>query len=250
MAHFEQLEFVSRVKQHLPQHFRSVRVLEVGSWDVNGSIRQFFQDADYVGVDVAEGPGVDIVKQGQCVDFPSMAFDTVVTCECFEHNPFWLESFLNMSRMLKPGGLFIMTCASTGRAEHGTSRMHAGTSLTTLSGKPDYYRNLAAGDFTKRIDLRLHFSAYGFATNPFSNDLYFLGIKHVADPWQSSSEGTGDLNAILQDARSITRSTSSSAFRIMRVHLAWRVKWLLVCLLGEDGYHNVRYRIRRLVTTW
>ena len=39
------------------------KVLDVGSYDVNGSYRQFFKDSciDYTGLDMSEGPNVDTV---------------------------------------------------------------------------------------------------------------------------------------------------------------------------------------------
>ena len=82
----------------------------------------FFSNCEYIGVDIAEGPGVDVVCKGQNLQYESAAFDVVVSCECFEHNPFWKETFTNMVRMLKPGGICLITCATLGRKEHGTKR--------------------------------------------------------------------------------------------------------------------------------
>ena len=50
------------------------------------------------------------------IALPTASFDVVISCECFEHNPYWRETFLNMTRVLRPGGLFVLTCATTGRA--------------------------------------------------------------------------------------------------------------------------------------
>ena len=44
-----------------PEFFQNKSVPEVGSWDTNGSIRRFFSNCEYIGVDIAEGPGVDVV---------------------------------------------------------------------------------------------------------------------------------------------------------------------------------------------
>ncbi len=51
-----------------------------------------------------EGPGVDVVSSGHALDFPDETFDVTLSCECFEHNPYWLETFRNMHRMTKAGG--------------------------------------------------------------------------------------------------------------------------------------------------
>lgn len=100
------------------------RVLEVGSYDVNGSIRSMFPESEFVGVDIVAGPGVDMVSYGHELDFPDGHFDITVSGECFEHDPHWRMTFLNMARMTRPGGLVAFTCASLGRPEHGTTRSH------------------------------------------------------------------------------------------------------------------------------
>jgi hypothetical protein len=120
MSHLEQLAFVASVKEKYPHFFNSVPVLEVGSLDINGSVRQFFTDCDYTGIDLAEGPSVDIVAQGQDFDLPDKTFVTSISGECFEHNPYWSETFMNMHRLTS--GILIFTCATEGRHEHGTAR--------------------------------------------------------------------------------------------------------------------------------
>jgi 2-polyprenyl-3-methyl-5-hydroxy-6-metoxy-1,4-benzoquinol methylase len=55
-------------------------------------------------------------------------FDVVISCEVMEHNPFWVATLTNMIRLLKPGGLLVMSCATIGRKEHGTARSLPGAS--------------------------------------------------------------------------------------------------------------------------
>ena len=50
-----------QVREIYPHVFSRRRVLEVGSRDVNGSVRQFFDGGEYVGVDWRPGPCVDLV---------------------------------------------------------------------------------------------------------------------------------------------------------------------------------------------
>ena len=128
MAHIEQLDFVRDVRDRFPSAFAGRRVLEIGSLIVNETVRGFFRDCDYIGIDVAEGAGVDHVCQGQDYDAPAASFDTVICCEVLEHNPSWQETMDNMIRLTRPGGLILMTCATTGRAEHGTTRTTPGAS--------------------------------------------------------------------------------------------------------------------------
>ena len=161
------------MKEKRPDFFHGVRVLEIGSLNINGTVRDFFQPADYVGVDVAPGPGVDVVALGENLDYPNNSFDVAISAECFEHNPEWSATFANMHRMAKTGVIF--TCAREGRPEHGTHDNHPDSSPLTLDW--DYYRNLNAADFEQAFDLPAMFTEHAFEYNPNSHDLYFWGVK-------------------------------------------------------------------------
>ncbi len=171
MAHPEQREFFKSVIDKFPEQFSAVKVLEIGSLDINGSVRDFFTECEYIGVDLDEGPGVDLVAQGQELDFPDNNFNTVISAECFEHNPYWLDTFVNMHRMCS--GLVVFTCATEGRREHGTTRTTPADSPFTLEW--DYYRNLTEDNFIDNLDLGSMFSKYKFSVNQDSHDLYFWG---------------------------------------------------------------------------
>lgn len=92
------------------------KVLDIGSRDVNGSLRAVCPDgADYTGVDFAPGKGVDVVLDDPyAFPFPDGTFDVVVSSSCFEHaEMFWL-TFLEALRVLKPKGLFYLNATSSG----------------------------------------------------------------------------------------------------------------------------------------
>jgi SAM-dependent methyltransferase len=198
LAHLHQLKFVSLVDEYfVKRHRPDVSILEVGSYDVNGSVRQIFPDCKYIGADLCEGPGVDLVRSGHEIDFPDGSFDIAISCECFEHNPDWFATFLNMHRMTKPGGLLIMTCASKGRLEHGTPRAIFDSSPGASSRGLDYYRNLTEKDFTDAIKLDQLFAAHRFFYIRRSCDLYFLGWKIDLTPFK------GDLDKFCRDVEKI-----------------------------------------------
>mgnify|MGYP000004499322 CR=1 FL=1 len=178
MAHPQQISYVKTIAQHLSKDFTGVKVLEIGSYNVNGSIRECFPGSTYTGVDLTEGPGVDLVADGHAIDHPADSYDIALSCECFEHNPYWLETFLNMYRMAKPGGFVVFTCATRGRLEHGTRRTSPKASPGTQDVGWDYYLNLEAKDFEKRIVFDELFSSYVFIVNKKSRDLYFVGKKN------------------------------------------------------------------------
>lgn len=170
MAHPQQQRFVARAAKLLA---REGPLLEIGSLDVNGSVRRMFADASpYVGIDLGAGPGVDVVASGH--DFgPDAAFATVVTTECLEHDPGWRRTLANIVRVLRPGGALVLTCATTGRHEHGTTRTSPAMSPSTN----EHYRNLTASDVVGALDgLRVDLVATCWS----SFDLYLIAHKPPA----------------------------------------------------------------------
>lgn len=170
MSHQAQLDFVAGLKKKFPDYFVRKEVLEIGSLNINGSIRQFFEQCIYVGVDIGEGRDVDLVAKGENLAYLDDSFDVVASCECFEHNPEWAATLRNMIRMC--GGLVFFSCATTGRPEHGTRR----TSPQDAPFCGDYYRNLTEDDVRQEVDLSA-FKVYEFISNDKAHDLYFWGIK-------------------------------------------------------------------------
>jgi hypothetical protein len=171
MSHQSQLNFVHSVKDIFPYFFKNKKVLEVGSLDINGTVRIFFNNCDYVGVDLAEGNGVDLVGRIHMLPLIDNSFDTVISCECFEHDKHWKETFETMWRIAK--GLVIFSCATTGRPEHGTTATSPADSPFTN----DYYKNLTEEDFREAFYLNDMFSKYEFKVNQRPEDLYFWGLK-------------------------------------------------------------------------
>ena len=175
MSHKEQRDFVEYLKSNFQEHFIDKNVLEIGSLNINGTVRDFFENCNYLGLDLDNGLDVDLVCEGQKYDAPDESFDVVCSLECFEHNPYWFETFQNMIRLCKKNGLVFLTCASEGRAEHGTNEIAPYASPFTL--KWNYYKNLNEIDFTSKIDFNNYFSKHEFSNNEQSKDLYFFGIK-------------------------------------------------------------------------
>lgn len=94
-------------------------ILEVGSYDVNGSIQPFLERFDYKsyrGVDIILGPGVDSVCDvGDLVkEFGEESFDIVITTEMMEHVQDWKRAINNMKQVLRPGGMILITTRSKG----------------------------------------------------------------------------------------------------------------------------------------
>jgi SAM-dependent methyltransferase len=91
-------------------------IVEIGSADVNGSLRSVAPGAcQYVGLDFAPGPGVDIVLTDPYrYPLETASADMVVTSSCFEHAEFFWLSFLEILRILKPEGVVYLNVPSNG----------------------------------------------------------------------------------------------------------------------------------------
>lgn len=178
--HDQARRFTVYIKQQFPSFFKDVCALDVGSGDINGNNRFLFDNCEYHGNDVFAANNVTIVSKTSALPFESGKFDTIISTECFEHDPEYAESFKKIVDMLKPGGLFAFTCASFGRYEHGTRRTSPGDSYGTIGnveGWTDYYKNLVVEDLDLAVNIHETFSQYGSYYNGESKDLYFWGIK-------------------------------------------------------------------------
>ena len=180
--HDQAKDFTLFIKETLPEYFINKRVLDVGSGDINGNNRFLFNNCEYHGNDVIQAPNVTIVSKTKDLPFPNSYFDTIVSTECFEHDPEYTESFRKIYSMLKPGGLFFFTCASTGRPEHGTRLTSPHDSYGTLGNVGDmidYYKNLTEVELNCALNLQTHFSRWETYYGRETCDMFFMGIKMV-----------------------------------------------------------------------
>jgi len=176
VAHDEQRRFFALVSDYLLLKLEHTSILEVGSLDINGSLREFATGCRYVGIDVGPGPGVDVVCAGQDFDPGDERFDVVWSAECMEHNPYWAATIENMVRLLRPGGLFVLSCASPGRAAHGLASQEAWASPLTVAAGWDYYRNLSFRD-VHRTGALAGLSPVRHWVIRSHHDLYIVGRK-------------------------------------------------------------------------
>lgn len=109
------------VRRKVREHGLAGRTVEVGSYDVNGSVRSLFPDA-YVGVDMRPGPGVDVVALGSALPFVDGWARVVVSTEMLEHDPTPWLSVAEMARVLDAGGHLLLT--GRGYDERGCFPLH------------------------------------------------------------------------------------------------------------------------------
>jgi SAM-dependent methyltransferase len=174
MSHPAQKEFFRKVKQLYPKNFHLATVIDCGSLDVNGSLKDLFTQSEYTGVDIVAGNNVDVVSHIKDLDYADNIFDTVISGEMLEHDETWRESLQKMYDLCKPKGLVALSCAGEGRKEHGTSRTTGKRGIWGTS--PDYYMNLSEQNFREvyKDDM---FDVVYYEYNPVAKDQYFYGIK-------------------------------------------------------------------------
>lgn len=104
-------------KDRFPELFRDRRVAEFGSYDVNGTVRDYFEDCTYIGVDWRDGPGVDFVAVAQDFD-AAQRFDTVISASMLEHDPYWNMSLRKMVEVLNDDGALLLSWGSALNLSH------------------------------------------------------------------------------------------------------------------------------------
>ena len=95
---------------------KPVKVIEIGSKDVNGSVRRNCPaEFEYIGVDFEPGKGVDILLTDPYVlPFDAETADIVISSSCFEHCEMFWVVFLEIMRILRPNGLFYLNVPANG----------------------------------------------------------------------------------------------------------------------------------------
>jgi SAM-dependent methyltransferase len=93
------------------------RVLEIGAYDVNGSLRyviEMLKPSEYIGSDIEAGPGVDLVCPAEelIAKFGEDSFDVVISANVLEHILDWRSAVSTMKRILKPGGTLLVIAPS------------------------------------------------------------------------------------------------------------------------------------------
>jgi SAM-dependent methyltransferase len=89
-------------------------IFEFGSYQVEGqegyaNLRALFPARKYVGCDMRPGPGVDRVEDVAAISLPDESAGTVLCIETFEHVFEVRKAFDEVFRLLRPGGIFVIT---------------------------------------------------------------------------------------------------------------------------------------------
>lgn len=104
-------QFVEIVAVNLPV---PEPIFEFGSLQVSDQIgfadlRPIFPNKEYVGCDMRPGPGVDKILNLHNIDLPSKSVGTVLALDTLEHVEFPRKAIEEIYRILKPGGLHVIS---------------------------------------------------------------------------------------------------------------------------------------------
>lgn len=165
--HPEVLAFIGRVVG--PRDTTNDRVLEIGSFNINGTPRPFFAAAQrYVGIDRRDGRDVDIVSEAKDYQ-PDEEFTVVVSCETLEHADDPADIIDCAWRSLAPGGLLVLTAAGPGRKQHDQDGNPSTSDPYTVIDKHLLNRLLANWD---QVTIE-----YGQSHGRLQGDIYALATK-------------------------------------------------------------------------
>ena len=115
-----------------------IKILDVGSFDANGSLKSLFIYADweYIGIDIRAGKNVDVVLEDiYKYPYEDGYFDAVISTSAFEHDIMFWVTFREMVRVTKHGGNIYICAPSTGPVHR--------YSLDCWRFYPDAYKALA-----------------------------------------------------------------------------------------------------------
>lgn len=136
-------------------------VLEVGSLDVNGSVRNLFR-GEYVGLDMREGKGVDVVADASDLPFADRSFGVVVSTEMLEHCLKPYEAVREMGRVLTSRGELLLTARGPGFPRHGY---------------PNDYWRFTEADFSAMMHVA-DVQCVDVRQDPEFPGVFGLGVKH------------------------------------------------------------------------
>lgn len=96
------------IQNYIPKE-QKVRILDVGSYNVNGCYRSLLgkYDCEYVGMDISKGPNVDVVVSDpyNWKELKDNSFDFIISGNAFEHIEYPWLTMEQVSSKLKPGGI-------------------------------------------------------------------------------------------------------------------------------------------------
>jgi len=159
-------DWIAKVKEMYPWYFSGMAVVEYGSMNVNGTIRDAFEDCCYNGVDWREGPEVDTVARMHEFS-PLMNPAVVVTIGTMEHDRHLWKSLDRCWEILLPDGLFVGTAAGKGFQKHHVE-----------AGEGEYYDGVDTDRFRAWMESK---GPREWSVSEENDEIFFYAIKEKQD---------------------------------------------------------------------
>ena len=116
--HESNMKYWEHCKEKYPRYFADPsKVIEFGSFNINGTVRVLFNCTEYIGLDWIEGPSVDLVSLAHEVNF-NYKFDTIISSSMLEHDPYWEKSLDKMISLMKDDGILLLSWGGALSSEH------------------------------------------------------------------------------------------------------------------------------------
>ena len=119
--HQSSYHIITRFRELVDKTFpqEKVKILDVGSYGVNGTYKEIFSDSAkylYTGLDVNPGPNVDYVPADPYCwpELHDESFDVIISGQAFEHIEYPWLIIEEMNRVLKKNGLICIVAPSRG----------------------------------------------------------------------------------------------------------------------------------------
>lgn len=147
-------------------------VVEFGSKDINGNVNDLFKKGTtYIGIDILEGPNVNVVADASTWVPPAeLAIDCVLSLGMLEHTPLGQQLTANAYKILQPHGIYLAMAAHTWPIHSGIDGM------PRLIGN-EYYKNVSLEEMLSWMSSSFGIGNYGVTVS--ENDLYVWAEKGV-----------------------------------------------------------------------
>jgi SAM-dependent methyltransferase len=117
--HPSSMATVSRFSQTYLSKGSELKIIDIGSLDINGSYKHIFDNDlwEYIGIDIKEGPNVDLIlRNPYLLPFDDNSIDIIISGQAFEHMEYPWLMMGQVSRVLKVEGYCCIVVPSAGAA--------------------------------------------------------------------------------------------------------------------------------------
>jgi len=178
--HEENRMFWRHCAEIYPRYFNNAKVIELGSFNINGTVRDYFKGCDYTGVDWKPGPCVDVVSLIHNLS-TEIKYDTIISASMLEHDPWPEKSMAKMVDLMKPDGVLLLSWGCN----------HA-VGAHCLAEAPDHEYHALKGQIVHDflVAAGLHIAEFRYTHT-------FVGYKTIEEAWKGrGSYFIGEILAI------------------------------------------------------